>query len=86
MDLKPTIDCFTLFLACILVLIPCDAFAYIDPGTGSMILQLLLGGIAGTLVVGKLYWHKLLAMFGLGPKTPKEEAVEGENGRKEGDV
>lgn len=36
------------------------AQAYLDAGTGSMILQLLLGGIAGLMVVGKLYWHKLL--------------------------
>jgi hypothetical protein len=34
------------------------AWAYLDPGTGSMILQLLLGGIAGGMVVGKLYWHR----------------------------
>jgi hypothetical protein len=32
--------------------------AYLDPGTGSMMLQLLLGGIAGALVMGKLYWHR----------------------------
>jgi len=35
------------------------AFAYIDPGTGAMLLQLLLGGIAGGLVILKLYWHRL---------------------------
>jgi hypothetical protein len=35
------------------------AWAYLDPGTGSMILQVLLGGIAGALVVGKLYWYRL---------------------------
>jgi hypothetical protein len=34
------------------------AWAYLDPGTGSMLLQLLLGGIAGAIVVGKLYWHR----------------------------
>jgi hypothetical protein len=34
------------------------AWAYLDPGTGSMMLQLLLGGIAGAMVVGKLYWHR----------------------------
>jgi hypothetical protein len=34
------------------------AWAYLDPGTGSMMLQLLLGGIAGALVMGKLYWHR----------------------------
>jgi hypothetical protein len=34
------------------------AWAYLDPGTGSMMLQMLLGGIAGVMVVGKLYWHR----------------------------
>jgi hypothetical protein len=33
------------------------AWAYLDPGTGSMMLQLLLGG-AGVMVVGRLYWHR----------------------------
>ncbi len=40
------------------------AHAYLDPGTGSMLLQLLLGGVAGVLVVGKLYWHRVKAFFG----------------------
>lgn len=39
------------------------AFAYLDPGTGSIMLQLLLGGTAGALVVGKLYWHRLKGFF-----------------------
>ena len=39
------------------------AWAYLDPGTGSMILQAVLGGIAGALVVGRLYWHKLKNFF-----------------------
>jgi hypothetical protein len=37
------------------------ARAYLDPGTGSMMLQALLGGIAGAMVVGRLYWHRLRA-------------------------
>ncbi|MHA1600306.1 MAG: hypothetical protein ACTSW2_05730 [Alphaproteobacteria bacterium] len=40
------------------------AFAYLDPGTGSMIIQLLLGGIAGAMVVGKLYWHRFKSFLG----------------------
>ncbi len=35
------------------------AYAYLDPGTGSMILQLLLGAVAGALIVGKLYFEKI---------------------------
>jgi hypothetical protein len=34
------------------------AWAYLDPGTGSMMLQLLLGGVAGAMVVGKLYMQR----------------------------
>jgi hypothetical protein len=33
--------------------------AYLDPGSGSMMLQLLLGGVAGIAVVFKLYWRRL---------------------------
>lgn len=65
-------------LAVVLMAMPRAADAYIDPGTGSMILQLLLGGVAGALVVGKLYWHKLLALFRHGSKTSQKEAKEGQ--------
>jgi len=40
-----------------------SAYAYLDPGTGAMILQVLLGGVAGLALVGKLYWHKLTSLF-----------------------
>ena len=36
-----------------------DALAYVDPGSGSILLQLILGGIAGVGVVAKLYWQRL---------------------------
>lgn len=38
-----------------------DAHAYLDPGTGGMLLQLLLGGVAGFLYVIKLYYATLKA-------------------------
>ncbi len=50
------------------------AHAYLDPGTGSMILQLLLGGLAGMAVVLKLYWHRLKALFGR--RAAKDTALE----------
>jgi len=40
-----------------------SAYAYLDPGTGSLLLQGLLGGIAGAAVFLKIYWHKLLCFF-----------------------
>lgn len=39
-------------------------FAYLDPGSGSMLLQILLGGIAGVAVAGKMYWQRIKARFG----------------------
>jgi len=34
--------------------------AYLDPGTGSMLVQLLAGGLAAAGVALKLYWGRLL--------------------------
>jgi hypothetical protein len=36
-----------------------DAFAYIDPGTGSMILQSLIGALVGAGIILKVYWTKI---------------------------
>ena len=40
-----------------------DAYAYLDPGTGSVILQALIGVIAGVLITLKIYWYKLKEKF-----------------------
>ncbi len=61
-----------LIVICLLVFGP-DAHAYLDPGTGSMFLQVILGGIAAVGVALKLYWHKLLAAFGLRKKEQPED-------------
>ena len=44
---------------------PPAALAYLDPGSGSMLLQLVLGGLAGLAVIAKLYWQRLLGLFGM---------------------
>lgn len=54
-----------LSLTAILLLLAPPAHAYLDPGSGSMFLQLLLGGVAGLAVIVKLYWHRLLAVLGV---------------------
>lgn len=49
------------------------AHAYLDPGTGSMLLQLMLGGIAGLMVVGKLYLKRATDFFrGMGRRPPEQ--------------
>ncbi len=37
--------------------------AYLDPGSGSMLVQLLLGGVAGAAVIVKLGWQRFRDMF-----------------------
>ena len=40
------------------------AYAYLDPGTGSMLLQGLIGGLAAVLSFLSIYWQKVKAFFG----------------------
>lgn len=47
------------------------AHAYLDPGTGSIILQLLLGGVAGGVVIAKLYWQRVTSFFKRDRKAPE---------------
>lgn len=51
--------------ALLLLALERPAHAYLDPGTGSMMLQVLLGGIAATAVLAKLFWHRVLQFLGL---------------------
>ncbi len=43
---------------------------YIDPGSGSMILQVMLGGIAAAAVAVKVFWRRILEFLHL--STPSE--------------
>ena len=40
-----------------------DAFAYIEPGTGSIIIQGLIGALVGVVITLKIYWYKLKERF-----------------------
>ena len=39
--------------------------AYIDPGSGSMLLQVLLGGAAGVAVLARLFWYRIANVLGI---------------------
>ena len=58
------------------VLFSSPAHAYLDPGTGSIILQAIVGTIAGGLVLIKLYWYRIKSLF---KKQIPEEPPDGEN-------
>jgi len=40
-----------------------NAYAYIDPGSGSLILQMILGALVGVGIAMKVYWFKIKEKF-----------------------
>lgn len=60
---------FTLFL----ILFTQPAWAYLDPGTGSMLLQVILGGIAAIGVALKLFWHRIRIALGFSKHSDSDE-------------
>ena len=45
---------------------PGTAFAYLDPASGSMILQAVIGGVAAAAVAFKVYWGRIASFLGIG--------------------
>ena len=50
-----------------------DLLAYLDPGSGSMILQILAGGVAAVAVTARLYWDRILKFLKI--RKPEDETV-----------
>ncbi|MET0428675.1 MAG: hypothetical protein ABW026_09270 [Microvirga sp.] len=44
-------------------LLTSPAYAYLDPGTGSILLQALIGGVAASVTVVSLYYQRVKAFF-----------------------
>lgn len=44
--------------------------AYLDPGTGSMVIQVILGGIVGALTLAKVYWRRISVRLGRRAQDP----------------
>ena len=56
-----------------------EAHAYLDPGTGSYILQILIAGLFGALFMLKVFWGRIVVFFGKG--SSKSEATVQEPGQ-----
>ncbi|PIQ71894.1 hypothetical protein COV87_00760 [Candidatus Roizmanbacteria bacterium CG11_big_fil_rev_8_21_14_0_20_37_16] len=41
------------------LVLPGDVHAYLDPGTGSFMIQILIGAVLGSIYFIRLYWAKL---------------------------
>jgi hypothetical protein len=47
--------------------------AYIDPGTGSFVIQALVAGAAGLAVTLKIYWSRIRGFFGGASSTEEDD-------------
>jgi len=54
---------------------PAAALAYIDPGTGSLLIQGVIAAIAAIGVTLKLYWHRLIALVRRKPAQPAKQGA-----------
>jgi hypothetical protein len=48
-----------------------STFAYLDPGSASMILQMLVGGLAAVAVSLKLFWRRILKFLRIRREEPE---------------
>lgn len=60
--------CAAVAVACCL-LYPVSAHAYLDAGTGSLILQALIAAVAGAALGIRVYWQKLKTFAGRRSRT-----------------
>lgn len=50
-------------VAVLLIALPVECLAYVDPAAGSLLLQGIIGGIAACVGLGGAYWRKILRYF-----------------------
>ncbi len=48
---------------------------YLDPATGSIALQVALGGLLAAMAAVRIYWGKLRAVFGWRDKAPSAASL-----------
>ena len=54
-------------------------FAYLDPGAGSMLLQVIIAGICSVAVMLKIYWQAFVSFFRWGSKSQASDETESES-------
>ena len=47
------------FLVLFFLVLVKPTYAYLDPGSGSMLIQILIGGFLGAGLIIKAYWQKI---------------------------
>ncbi len=66
-----------LLFAAIALVFPARAHAYIDPGTGSYVLQIAIAGLLAASYAVKVYWRKILDAIRSPFRRGSEDKVDG---------
>lgn len=61
------------YIFLLLIILPVTSFGYLDPGSGSLILQGAIGAIAVALATGKFWWYRLKSFFSSKQDSSQEE-------------
>ena len=64
-------------LSCAAVIYAAPAYAYLDPGTGSLLIQGIIASIAFAAAAARFYWHRIIGLFR--SKKPQDEVQTAEN-------
>ncbi len=59
------------------LIFPKQAYAYLDPGTGSYIFQLIMAGLFGVALVIKIFWRRIKAFLSAQFHKKQKEENEG---------
>ncbi len=71
-----SVPCWLAVVLALFVLIPSSAQAYIDPGTGSYLIQAAVAALAGGLMTLKLQWHRVRSFFARGAEAEAPDSEE----------
>lgn len=61
-------------------------FAYFDPGSGSILMQALVGGTAGLFVFGKYLWNSAFSKSSLSLQKHRRSELKPRSGNSSGEI
>ncbi len=64
-----------LFALFLIIVVPSTAHAYIDPGTGSYLVQILIAIFAGGAFILRTFWANIKGMFSKKTKETESDAI-----------
>lgn len=71
-----TVTSLSLIIFLVFTILPVNAHAYLDPGSGSYVIQVLIAGLATVGLFVKTYWNQIVNFFTKKNKSPKRKGDE----------